>query len=113
MEVDEFYPNHNNHSHNNDEDYDMMIDDDEIYSIKPAAQPSSPKLKGTSDSMWANAPSDNYGRRHRKSFKEPAYLDNDPTLVAPKKPPQNLTYSNSNYKPISKDASWTSIYSPR
>lgn len=93
MEIDEFYP-----PNNEEEDYDMMIDDDDC--IKSA--------KGTNESRWAKAPP-----RGRKSKSEPAYLDNDPTLVAPKKPPQDLSYSNSNHVPINKDASWTSIYSPR
>ncbi|KAG2230285.1 hypothetical protein INT48_001527 [Thamnidium elegans] len=63
----------------------------------------------TSDSRWA---------KHEPTIHEPipepvAYLDNDPALVAPKKPRRKLTYSNSNNVPIKNDASWTSIYSPR
>lgn len=72
-----------------EEDYDMMLDEEDI--------PTSSK-----HSQWASKLPD-----------PPAYLDNDPTLTAPKKPRQNTTYSNSNFLPLSKDASWTSIYSPK
>lgn len=99
MEIDEFYPQQGIH----DEDYDMMIDDDEIITPIKSQQP-----KDSSASRWAKAPLS----RHRKDD-VPVYLDNDPTLCAPKKPPQNTSYSNSNHVPIYKDVSWTSIYSPK
>lgn len=114
MEVDGLEHHNNNHhqptTYAIEEDYDMMIDDDEIYLEPQEQQPR--KLSGTSASIWANAPSETRRRPRRKSFREePAYIDGDPTLTAPRKPPNNrLTYNNSNHKPINKDPSWTSIY---
>lgn len=106
MEIDEFYPI--------EEDYDMMIDDEDHHHHQQQQQHDITNplpLKGTNASQWAKL--DCLKKKSRTKPEKP-YLDNDPTLVAPKKPPQkNLTYSNSNYVPINKDLSWTSIYSPR
>lgn len=107
MEIDEFYPSQSNTV--DEEDYDMMIDDD-VHQEEEEEESLLSKLCGTNESRWAkNKPT------IHKSIPEPvAYLGNDPTLVAPRKPPQeNLTYSNSNHVPIKDDTSWTSIYSPR
>ncbi|GAA5795930.1 hypothetical protein HPULCUR_001295 [Helicostylum pulchrum] len=102
MEIDEFYPSQSNNIVD-EEDYDMMIDDDDVHQEEKLVL--SKLSKGTNESQWAK----------HKSIPEPvAYLDNDPTLVAPRKPPQkDLIYSDSNHVPIKDDRSWTSIYSPR
>lgn len=102
MEIDEFYP----HQQENriEEDYDMMVDDDEVQLPSQTQQ----FIQGTLDSKWARTRSNTY--ENRPSL---AYLDDDPTLVAPKKPPQeHLIYSNSNHNSIRKDGSWKSIYTP-
>ncbi|KAG2195057.1 hypothetical protein INT47_003923, partial [Mucor saturninus] len=83
MEIDDFYPP----IQQPEEDYDMMLDDDhhDILFLEGGG--------GSEQSRWAKEPT-----ARKSSFKKlpdpPAYLDNDPTLVAPKKPPQNTTYSN-------------------
>ncbi|GAA5813355.1 hypothetical protein MFLAVUS_006833 [Mucor flavus] len=107
MEIDEFYPSQSNTV--DEEDYDMMIDDD-IHQQEEPESLLSKLCQGTNESRWAK-----YEPTEHKSIPKPvAYLDNDPKLVAPRKPPQeNLTYSNSNHVPIKDDTSWTSIYSPR
>lgn len=107
MEIDEFYPHQQ--EHRIEEDYDMMVDDDELQWPSQTQQ----FTQGTSDSKWAKAQNSTYGNRRRGSSPTLAYLDDDPTLVAPKKPPQeNLIYSNSNHNSIRKDGSWQSIYTP-
>ena len=98
MELDEY---HHDDSQGIEEDYDMMIDDD----ILPVAEP----LKGVLDSKWATASYTEPRSRNRSQEKIPAYLDGDPTLVAPRRPPRpNATVSNSNFTPLRNDASWTS-----
>lgn len=104
MEIDEFYPPQ--HVHGIEEDYDMMVDDDEL----PIQ--TQPLTQGTLDSKWAKAEYSTSQNR-RELSQPPSYLDDDPTLVAPKRPPQeHLTYSNSNNLSIHKDGSWQSIYTP-
>ncbi|CAO0800098.1 unnamed protein product [Mucor circinelloides] len=85
MEIDEIYPPGASrlpqHHNTMEMDYDMMIDDDiEGYSTQ---QPPALKLGGTHDSKWAKATTSQHSYRDTSS---PAYLDDDPTLTAPKRP---------------------------
>ncbi|KAI8642919.1 PIN domain-containing protein [Parasitella parasitica] len=102
MEVDDFYPpallqqyqqqqpqRYQQQQQRNimDEDYDMMIDDGVVGNDgKTALQPG-----GTQESKWAKATSSH--RTYRNTTSTPAYLNNDPTLTAPKRPyrPQHTT----------------------
>lgn len=104
MDIDEVYPtdpNMNNsitnpHSIHETEDFDMMIDD-EYEQLSMPTNPSTPLTTqmsvdtslGTSASKWASAP--NTARHCTTTL---AYLDNDPTLVAPKRPfrPEHQAY---------------------
>jgi hypothetical protein len=97
MDIDEFYPintvDTNHHPVQQTEDCDMMVDDDYAYISLPAntiTDTTLDKSQGTSASKWANAPYTSH-----KNSKPLAYLDNDPTLVAPKRPfrPEHHSYS--------------------
>lgn len=92
MEIDDFYPpaatsrlSQQPHHNTMEEDYDMMIDDD-LGGFNNAQSVKKPfKLGGTLDSKWAKATTP------RQSYKDtalsaPAYLDDDPTLTAPRRP---------------------------
>lgn len=92
MEIDDFHspaatsklsqqPHHNTM----EEDYDMMIDDDlgGFNSAQSAIQPL--KLGGTRDSKWAKATAPRHSYRDT-ALSVPAYLNDDPTLTAPRRP---------------------------
>lgn len=90
MDIDDYYPR----SSTVEESYDMMIDDDFV----PNAQKEvtvKKALGGVGDSIWANAPSQPPSFRRPRYEEAPAYLDNDPTLVAPSRPfrPEHTSYS--------------------
>ncbi|KAL9542970.1 hypothetical protein MBANPS3_008334 [Mucor bainieri] len=91
MEIDEFYPptaaatSRIPHHNTMEEDYDMMIDDD-LVGINSAQQATTPlKLGGTHDSKWAKAAPPRHSYRDT-ALSTPAYLDDDPTLTAPRRP---------------------------
>ncbi|GAN10452.1 hypothetical protein MAM1_0356d09993 [Mucor ambiguus] len=102
MEVDEFYPPaptsrllQQLHHNTMEEDYDMMIDDDlvDISNVQQATTPL--KLGGTHESKWAKAITPRHSSRDTASS-TPAYLDDDPTLTAPRRPyrPQHTSIYN-------------------
>ncbi|KAG2195470.1 hypothetical protein INT46_003421 [Mucor plumbeus] len=98
MEIDDFYPPASRipQQYNTmEEDYDMMIDDDFVgYDDKPKT---TIQLGGTHDSKWAKSTS-RQSHRNNKTISSPAYLDNDPTLIAPKRPYRPQHTSIYNYK---------------
>ncbi|CEP07953.1 hypothetical protein [Parasitella parasitica] len=63
------------------EDYDMIVDDD---MAGPKEKTGSVFVGGVHDSKWASTTT-SY-RTYRRPVLAPAYLDNDPTLTAPRKP---------------------------
>jgi hypothetical protein len=98
MEIDDFYPPASRipQQYNTmEEDYDMMIDDDFVgYDDKPKT---TIQLGGTHDSKWAKSTS-RQSHRNNTTISSPAYLDNDPTLIAPKRPYRPQHTSIYNYK---------------
>lgn len=89
MDIDDY---DHGQKHTEGGDFDMMIDE-EVTSKPVTAK----DLKdGTEKSKWANASSElTYPRPRRNRFEEPAYLDDDPTLTAPRRPfrPEHVSYS--------------------
>lgn len=87
MEIDDFYPPASRipQQYNTmEEDYDMMIDDDIVgYDDKPTT---TIQLGGTHDSKWAKATTSRQSYINNTTISSPAYLNNDPTLIAPKRP---------------------------
>lgn len=84
----------------------MMIDDDEYeyHSLPITSTADEYKPLGTSGSKWANAPNTSRHTTTTTTTRSLAYLDNDPTLIAPKRPfrPGDQAYqwaSNINRQP--------------
>ncbi|KAF1797161.1 PIN domain-containing protein [Mucor lusitanicus] len=98
MEIDDFYQPATTgrlaHHNTMEEDYDMMIDDDLVGISNAQSAPKPFKLGGTHDSKWAKATTPRHS--YRDTFSTPAYLDDDPTSTAPKRPyrPQHTSIYN-------------------
>ncbi|RCI06512.1 hypothetical protein CU098_011399 [Rhizopus stolonifer] len=92
MDIDDVCHEPTMNSYTQIDHYSMMIDDEFTHMSDSF---------GTQYSKWAKA----QHTRHRHNQEPPAYLDNDPTLIAPKRPyrPEHGVYKTS-YAPI---------YSPR